>query len=361
MQSRRKTHETRQAAVSAFPQPRPQCPNCFKENFLLLYSPAHETISLACEACGVKVRSWEQLDKGILKEILQLFAPAPAQKPPKESISQRDWLECIDLADIHNTTGSSGYQPDDMIRRLEQIHKLLILAKPISGGASTGEQPQCYRDDGCPNPAMCESRGRMCTPTQDHPVLHSEPSAPKVEPQFTCESCVSPDVCAAKMNCEKAGRPLPEQAETASAPQPKQYSVLKGHRNINPVIDDEPMNRTHPIQRAPSVAGPQPTPEAKEAIAAEMEWLKDSWRKRTSITLAEAEFALKNVAEKLSGAFQGTPQVEAVVREWECMEVLIGRVLRGLPVRDLDEAMMRMETAVNSLKSYLVGAPTSKS
>ena len=105
------------------------------------------------------------------------------------------------------------------------------LSPPISGGASTGGQPQCYRDDGCPNPAMCESRGRMCTPTQDHPVLHSEPSAPKVEhrehfPKAERED--TPEKIAALRKL------MVEQAETASAPQ---VDVNKMARELNELVD----------------------------------------------------------------------------------------------------------------------------
>jgi len=196
----------------------------------------------------------------------------------------------------------------------------------------------------------------------------SEPSAPKVEPQFTCENCVSPEVCSERMHCDKAGRPLHERptqtTETASAPQLGQLlgevlvkaGVLHGEF---PLTEDQITFAAKEYLAAPSLAGTQPTTcKARAAGTAggnypqDCDWpfcgcderatkametlLECGWignkeaaelrrelavEKELSARLAEkevdqairAESAEAQLETMKSGAAQGTPQVEEAV------------------------------------------------
>ena len=132
-------------------------------------------------------------------------------------------------------------------------------AESISGGASTGEQSPRYECAYCDATEMLTVIGPKQYACPKHLFKGvsrpSGPSAPKVEPQFTCENCVSPEVCSERMYCDKAGRSLPERptqaTETASAPK----------CTCNP----KPFGGVHwsDCPAAPSVAGTQPTPALK--------------------------------------------------------------------------------------------------
>jgi hypothetical protein len=285
--------DVEQAAVSASPQPRPTCDytGC----------PCLDLTQLCrCDTCQTYAA--------------RLFAPAPAQEPPKEfkyggCFTFMSWLE-------------------------NHIHMFPYQVNQV-------------RD-------AYEAFSRASRP--------SEPSAPKVEPQYTQHT---PECSYWKTNvCDCRTRT--EQAETASAPLLDTKTFLSPltqlacaisqlsndqyrKKEIICIADAEKLitgylGKNVGRAAAPSVAGTQPP--LRHRIA-------DLLKIASSSEGGPSEDAVFDYVKALHGAAQGTPQVEEIAREIvKAFANRYGNV--GVGHVDID-----MVSAI--LRSHLVGAPTSKS
>jgi len=260
----------RMGAAGSAPQPR--CPECGGTD--LRWSNGR-TILFCYNGKPYPEHSF---DVSTVESFWKFFAPAPAQEPPNGEYSCavcgmgmvepcEHWKamaaqpvenssRCAECGDEISSWQNAADQPywTHVPNGKNHDHT----ARPISGGASAGELPLLHigkqaefavvklmqfcdcGGDGCD---FCEWAKLITKLALRLAARPSEPSAPKVEPQFTCENCVSPDVCSERMYCDKAGRALPERAtETASAPQ--WYTKEELHdaliaRNYEPKIADE--------------------------------------------------------------------------------------------------------------------------
>jgi hypothetical protein len=169
MQSRRKTHETRQAAVSASPQPR--CPKCGNDGTGLGEALVVGPASVKCWKCATRFEAPN------LADFAPFFAPAPAQEPPKLMISRsgeiHEWCpdcrgDCCSpykpvAAQPVENSSRCRHCDRELVRRPADRHNWYDLqgavwcnatqykarhepADPISGGASTGEQPPLCKE-----------------------------------------------------------------------------------------------------------------------------------------------------------------------------------------------------------------------
>jgi len=297
--------------VSASPQPR--CPKCRSERVTIAFG-AHlekdkKIFSSRCreEECQFRTE--------FSSEMAQFFTPAPAQEPPKGTcpcskdhgphegkliniswhgldltVCERHEPLYRPLPPIDAMAEYRAAQPVENSSRCpkcDQPTKPMYgdeppsewdhhcPAEPISGGASTGEQPptweQVLEKEPEPKPwtslterlCPCDRVDCMfCGPRIANRVMNlaarpSEPSAPKVEPPAYLEQCSKEGP---GCDCVGVCKFRPAQAtETASAPQEhncpecgRWHSIL---RAIKPAA-------------APSVAGTQPTPTAEEVCKA---------------------------------------------------------------------------------------------
>ena len=106
-------------------------------------------------------------------------------------------------------------------------------------------------------------------------------------------------------------------------------------------------------QKCPANFTCQPRPDVKVAIKKEMEWLVDSWRTRGIITLAEAEFALSNLAESLCAAPSTQPlsNFESLWRKAQEHTKVIAedRIAKNIAGRPFDWGKARAEFIYNQI------------
>jgi ssDNA-binding Zn-finger/Zn-ribbon topoisomerase 1 len=346
------------AAVSASPQPR--CPEC--GNTDLRWSNGR-TILFCYNGKPYPEHSF---DVSTVESFWRFFAPAPAQEPRCEYIF-RDigtGLRCDKKSghdgDHHATMGNikKGIHIDDPdpapAQPVENSSRSQVICNwrqdgnppfnckleanhagphsPISSGASTGEPPPKHQHEG-----FAAHITRLGEGVWDKNCPDCQSALDRAAPSPTPSVSTEP-------RCPKCDLPMDEKAWSNG-----DANVVCSNLHIFPVRQTSDFAQ---FFAAPSVAGTQPTPKIGKWIEFLKKCHERATRQNTTLTFAADVF--DGLIKELSGAAQGTPQVEEIARE--VAEKLVAMHL--IVWQGLGQAMdeYAKETAA-ILRKHRVGAP----